>query len=139
VLSVGADHAIDYTRDDFTTQSQRFDLIVAVAGNRSIFDYKRALNPGGTYICIGGSMKQYFQAMLLGPILSVGSDFSMGSSGWVKPDREDFDFLLQLIKTGRLLPVVDRTFPLSETPEALRYYGEGKAHGKVVITIKQNL
>jgi len=136
VLSVGADHVIDYTKDDFTTQNQRFDLVVAVAGNRSIFDYKRALKPGGKYICVGGSMKQYFQAMLLGPILSVGSDISMGSSGWVKPEREDFDFLLQLIETGRLLPVVDRTFPLNKAPEALRYYGEGKAHGKVVITQK---
>ena len=138
VLSIGADHVIDYTQEDFTKSGQRFDLIFDVAAYRSIFDYRRALTPQGVYICAGGSLAGFFQAMLLGPLISMTGNKKLGSLGWAKPDQKDFASLTNLLETGKIVPVIDRSFPLSEVPEALRYYGEGNARGKVVIKVEQN-
>jgi NADPH:quinone reductase-like Zn-dependent oxidoreductase len=137
VRSIGADHVIDYTKDDFTNSGQRYDLIFAVAGNRSISDYRRALRPEGVYVCAGGSTAQYFQAALLGPLLSiVGKKKVCGMVGI--PKQDDLDFLIELVQTGEMKPVIDRRYRLSEVPEALRYFGEGRARGKIVITVEQN-
>jgi NADPH:quinone reductase-like Zn-dependent oxidoreductase len=137
VRSIGADHVIDYTKDDFTNSGQRYDLIFAVAGSRSISDYRRALRPQGIYVCAGGSTAQYFQATLLGPLLSiVGNKKMCGMLGI--PKQDDLAFLIELVQDGRLKPVIDRRFPLSEVPEALRYYGEGRVRGKIVITVEHN-
>ena len=132
VRSLGADHVVDYTKEDFTQNGSSYDLIVATAGYRPIFDYKRALSPGGIYVSTGGAMAQTFQALLLGPLISIGGDKKLGAM-LVKPNQ-DLDFMKELIEAGKVKPVIDRCYPLSETAEALRYYGEGHARGKVVIT-----
>jgi NADPH:quinone reductase-like Zn-dependent oxidoreductase len=138
VRSIGADHVIDYTKEDFAQKEERYDMILAAGGNRSIFDYKRALNPGGIYVCIGGSMKQYFQAMLLGPLISMTGSKKM-CTVFAPPTREDYLFLIELYEAGKLVPVIDRSYSLSEVAEALRYYGEGHARGKVVIVVEHGM
>ena len=137
VRSIGADHVIDYTQEDFTANGQLFDLIFAIAGQRSIFDYRRALSSDGIYVCVGGSLGQYVQATLVGPLISITGSKKMGSM-FTNPNKKDYAFLSELFKAGKVVPVIDRCFPLSEVPEALRYYGEGKVRGKIIITMKQN-
>ncbi len=136
VRSLGADNVIDYTREDFTNNEKQYDLILSTAGYRSILDYKRALSPGGIYISTGGTMKQIFQAMLLGPLLSMFGKKKL-SSMVVKPNK-DLDFMKELIETGKVKPVIDKSFSFSDTAKAISHYGEGHARGKVVITINQN-
>ncbi len=137
VRSIGADHVVDYTREDFTQNGQRYDLIFAVGGNRSIFDYKRALGPEGKYVCAGGSANQYFQGLLLGPFLSMLGGKKLISM-YGNPNQEDYIYLLQLVEGGKIAPVIDRRYPLQEVPEALSYYGEGRAKGKIVISVEHN-
>jgi NADPH:quinone reductase-like Zn-dependent oxidoreductase len=136
VRSLGADHVIDYTQEDFTQNGQGYDLIVATAGYRSIFDYKRALSSKGIYVSTGGSMAQTFQALLLGPLISMTGGKKLGAM-LVKPNK-DLAFMKELIEAGKVKSVIDRCYPLSETAEALRYYGEGHSQGKVVITVEHN-
>jgi NADPH:quinone reductase-like Zn-dependent oxidoreductase len=136
VRSIGADHVFDYTQEDFTKNGQRYDLILATAGYRSIFDYKRALSPRGIYVATGGSMVQIFQAMLLGPWISMTGRKQLGAMT-VKPNK-DLGFMKELIEAGKVKSVIDRSYSLSEAAEALRYYGEGHARGKVVITLEDN-
>ncbi len=138
VRSIGADRVIDYTQEDFTKSGLFYDLIFDVAAYRSIFDYKRILNPEGIYICAGGSMARFFQALLLGPLISMTGDKKLGSIGMAKPDKKDFGLMRKLLEAGKVVPVVDRCYPLIEVPEALRYYGEGHARGKIVITVEHN-
>jgi len=133
--SLGANHVIDYAQEDFTRSGQQYDLILAVNGNRSIFDYKRALSPRGIYVMTGGKPTQLFQALLLGPWLSFGKQ-KMGALTST-PNQQDLLFLKELIESGELKPVVDRRYPLSEVPEAIRYVEAGHAKGKVVITMVQ--
>ena len=135
--SLGADHVIDYTEEDFTQNGQLYDLILAVNGYHPISAYKRALTPEGIYVMAGGSMAQIFQAMLLGPLMSITGDKKMGGVS-AKPSQKDLIFLKELLETGKIVPVIDRRYPLSETAEALRYLGEGHARGKVIITLEQN-
>ncbi|MGB5843320.1 MAG: NAD(P)-dependent alcohol dehydrogenase [Anaerolineales bacterium] len=135
--SLGADHVIDYTEEDFTQNRQLYDLILAVNGYHPISAYKRALTPKGIYVMAGGSMAQIFQAMLLGPLMSITGDKKMGGVS-AKPSQKDLIFLKELLETGKVVPVIDRRYPLSETAEALRYLGEGHARGKVIITLEQN-
>jgi len=135
VRFLGADHVIDYTKEDFTKTGQRYDLILAAAGYRSIFDYKRVLSPRGIYVATGGAMAQIFQGILLGPLLSTGGK-KMGSM-LVEPNK-DLGFMKELIEAGRVKPVLDRCYPFHETAEAFRYYAEGHARGKVVITVGQD-
>jgi NADPH:quinone reductase-like Zn-dependent oxidoreductase len=135
VRSLGADHVIDYTKEDFARQQEGYDLILATAGYRSLSDYKRILNPGGIYVATGGTMKQIFQAMLLGPLASRGG--RKMTSMAVKPNQ-DLDFMRELLEAGRVKPVIDKEFPLSQAAEAMRYYDKGHARGKVVITVAKN-
>jgi NADPH:quinone reductase-like Zn-dependent oxidoreductase len=136
VRSLGADHVIDYTREDFTQNGQRYDLILATKGYRSIFTYKRALSPGGIYVMTGGSWAQIFQALLIGPWISIFGSRKLGAL-IVKPNR-DLVFMKELIEAGKVKPVIDKRYPLHETAEAFRYYGEGHARGKVVIFVESN-
>jgi NADPH:quinone reductase-like Zn-dependent oxidoreductase len=133
VRSIGADHVIDYTKEDFTQNGQRYDLILAANGYHSILDYKRALGPKGTYVTTGGSMAQLFQAMLLGPWISMTGSKKMGNL-LSKPNQEDLVFMKKLLEAGKVKPVIERRYPLSEVAEAVRYLEEGHAQGKVVIT-----
>ena len=135
--SIGADSVIDYTREDFTKSGQRYDLILAAGGYHPISGYKRALSPEGIYVCAGGSMAQYFQAMFLGPLISMTGSKKLGSM-FAKPNQKDYVFLIELFEAGKVVPVIDRRYPLSEVPEALRYYGEGHTQGKIVITVDPN-
>lgn len=134
VRSIGADHVIDYTQEDFTKNGQRYDLILAANGNRSMFAYKRALAPTGRYVVTGGSMAQLFQAMLLGPLLSTAGRQNMGNV-LARPNQKDLACMKELLEAGKVIPVIDRCYPLSETAEAIRYLEAGHARGKVVITV----
>lgn len=134
--SLGADHVIDYTRDDFTRNGQRYDLILAINGYHPISAYRRALRPGGSYVMAGGSTAQGFQALLLGPWMSIVGGNKLGALE-TKPNRDDLGFVKGLLETGTVTPVIDRTYSLGEVPEAIRYLEEGHARGKVVITVAE--
>jgi NADPH:quinone reductase-like Zn-dependent oxidoreductase len=134
VRSIGADQVIDYTQEDFAQNEQTYDLIVATAGYRSILDYRQALSPKGICVVTGGSMVQIFQAMLLGPWISMIGNKKMTNLS-AKPIQEDLAFMKELLEAGKVIPVIDRRYPLSEVAEAVRYYGEGHTRGKVVITL----
>ena len=138
VRSIGADQVIDYTQEDFTRSGQRYDLILAVNGYHPISAYKRALNTEGIYVMAGGSMTQFLHAALLGPWISMTGSKKMGFMGITKPNKKDLDFLKELLEAGKVAPVIDRLYTLSEVPEAIRYLEEGHAQGKVVITLKHN-
>ncbi len=134
----GADHVIDYTKEDFTESGQQYDLILACNGYHSLLAYRRALRPGGRYVVTGGTMGQIFQGMLLGPLVSLAGDKEMRSLGEVKQNREDLVVMKELLEAGEVKPFIERRYPLSETAEAMRYIGEGHARGKVVIQIAQD-
>jgi NADPH:quinone reductase-like Zn-dependent oxidoreductase len=133
--SMGADHVIDYTKEDFTQNGLYYDLIIAVNGNRSILEYKRALRPNGTYVMIGGSEKQMFQTMLLGPWIFRTGTKKMAKNVMAKPNTKDLVFVKELLEAGKVIPVIDRCYPLREGVEAVRYLEEEHAKGKVVITM----
>ena len=137
VRSIGADHVIDYTQEDFTRNGRHYDLILATAGYRWLFDYRRALSPNGIHVVTGGSMAQIFQPMLLGPWISMTGSKKMVNLS-VKQNQQDLTFMKDLIEAGKVKPVIDRCYPLSEIADALRYYGQGHARGKVVITVENN-
>ncbi len=132
--SLGADHVIDYTREDFTKNRQRYDLIMATNGNRSLSDYRRALKPKGTYVAAGGTMKQIFQGLLLGPLMSKLTGKTMGTL-MAKPSQKDLNIVKGMLEAGNLVVVIDRCVPFSEAIEAMRYLGEGHARGKVVVSM----
>jgi NADPH:quinone reductase-like Zn-dependent oxidoreductase len=131
--SIGADQVIDYTKEDFTRNGRHYDIIFAANGYHPIMDYRRALGPKGIYVMAGGTMPQMFQVTLLGPWISMaGSSKMRGLSAKVK--QKDLVFIKELLEAGKVRPVIDRRYPLSEVPEALRYLGERHAQGKVVIS-----
>jgi NADPH:quinone reductase-like Zn-dependent oxidoreductase len=133
--SLGAEYVIDYTREDFTQSGRHYDLILAVNGNRSIFHYQRALSPSGIYVMTGGKPAQMFQALLLGPWISMFGTQTMGALTST-PNQKDLLFLKGLLESGKLKPVIDRRYPLSDVPQAIRYVEAGHATGKVVITVQ---
>jgi NADPH:quinone reductase-like Zn-dependent oxidoreductase len=133
--SIGADHVIDYTQEDFTKSGQRYDFILEVVASRSIFDYKRALSPKGIYVMVGGSLAAILQGFLLGSLISMTGSKKMGSVMWKPNNQEDLAILEELFAAGKVAPVIDRRYPLREVPEALRYLEAGHAKGKVVITV----
>jgi NADPH:quinone reductase-like Zn-dependent oxidoreductase len=137
VRSLGADDVIDYTKEDFAQKGQFYDLILATAGYRSLFDYGRALAPGGTYVSAGGAKQQTFQAMFLGPWMSITGKRRMGAM-LARSNQQDLITIKELCEAGEVMPVVDRRYPLSGVAEAIRYYGQGHARGKVVITVTQD-
>jgi NADPH:quinone reductase-like Zn-dependent oxidoreductase len=137
VRSLGADHVIDYTREDFTKSGHRYDLIMGANAHRSFFDYWRALTHEGIYVIVGGGVPQLFQSALLAPLLS-----RMGSKKArffiADMNQKDLIFLKELLETGKVVPVIDRRYPLSEAAEAMRYLEEGHAQGKIVITMEHS-
>lgn len=136
--SIGADHCIDYTQEDFTRSPERYDLIVAANAYHSIFDYRRALSRNGIYVMAGGGgVAQILQGMLLGPLLSLFGSKKMRFF-MANINRKDLVFLDGLLASGKVVPVIDRRYPLSDAAEALRYLEEGHAGGKVVITLEGN-
>ena len=132
--SLGADHLIDYTKEDYTTHGQ-YDLILDVTANRSLSDYRRALKSGGRFVMIGGSMGGLlFQMVFLAPLVSAFANKKLGLMGY-KPNRKDLDELSRLFEEGKLVPIIDRRFRLEEVPAALRYFGEGHFKGKIIISM----
>lgn len=135
--ALGADHVIDYTREDFTRNGQLYDLILAVNGYHPIADYRRALSPNGIYVMAGGSNPQLFEALLLGSLMSMTGQKKMGAlTADFSPQA--LNFVSELLEAGQVVPVIDRCYPLSETIEAFRYLGEGHARGKIVISVEHS-
>jgi NADPH:quinone reductase-like Zn-dependent oxidoreductase len=136
VRSLGADHVIDYKKVDYTSTGKRYDWILDTDSHHSIFHIRRALRPGGVYVTLGGETGRIFQGLVLGPLISMRSDQSMGLMVWWKPfDRGDVATLKEMIAAGKLAPVIDRQYPLSGVVEALRHVEDGNARGKVVISM----
>jgi NADPH:quinone reductase-like Zn-dependent oxidoreductase len=138
VRSIGADHVIDYTREDFAEGDQRYDLILDIGGNSTLARLRRALTPEGTLVIVGGEgggrwlggTDRQLRAMMLSPF--VGQKLGTFVS---KENHEDMLVLKELIESGKVTPIIDRTYPLSEVPEAIRYLEGGHARGKVIITV----
>jgi NADPH:quinone reductase-like Zn-dependent oxidoreductase len=135
VRSMGANHVIDYTREDFTTIGQQYDVILAANGYHPIWAYKRALRPEGIYVLTGGSDAQIYQAMALGFWISMTGKKKIDTL-IMRPNRNDLLFLKELLEAGKVVPVIDRRYSLRETAEAIGYLEEGHAPGKVVITVE---
>lgn len=133
--SLGADHVIDYTQEDFAKNGQSYDLILDVVGNRSISTYKRALNPNGSYVMVGGSLSLILQLLLLGPRISKAEGKKLGILVH-RPNKKDQDFLKELFLAGKMVPVIDKRYSLEQAEEAIRYLGEGRAKGKVVVCVE---
>jgi NADPH:quinone reductase-like Zn-dependent oxidoreductase len=134
VHSLGADHVIDYVREDFTKNGKQYDLILDIVAHRSVFAYERALKSGGSYFLTGGSVATMLQILLLGPLIRVTTGKKIRILG-VRPNLRDLVYITELYEAGKVVPVIDRRYPLSEVPEALRYIGEGRTKGKVVISV----
>jgi NADPH:quinone reductase-like Zn-dependent oxidoreductase len=137
VRSIGADHVIDYTQEDFIRNGQRYDLILEMAGNRSLPDLRRALTPKGTLVLVGGSGGKWFMGIgrtLRAVVVSMFVRQRLRSF-FSKPREADLVVLKEFIEAGKVTPVIDRTFPLDATPEAIRYVGERSTQGKTVITV----
>jgi NADPH:quinone reductase-like Zn-dependent oxidoreductase len=136
VRSIGADYVIDYTREDFTRTGQRYDVVFCAIGNRSALDYRRALKPQGRCVVAGfTSLPRFFANMILGPVISRGGEKEVGGMGMAKTNKEDLLLIKELLETGKVVPVIDRRYPLSETAQALRYLEKGHARGKVIVTV----
>ncbi|MCA9951379.1 MAG: NAD(P)-dependent alcohol dehydrogenase [Anaerolineales bacterium] len=130
VRSIGADHVIDYTQEDFTQGESHYDLIFDIVANRSVSDYKRALNPGGTYVACAFNPTSLF----LGPFISMTSGKKVTALSH-QPKVEDLNFMRKLLEDGKVVPVIDKCYPLNEVPEAMQYLEQGRHRGKVVIKV----
>jgi NADPH:quinone reductase-like Zn-dependent oxidoreductase len=134
--TLGFDHVIDYTKEDFTKSGQCYDLILDTKTNRSIFDYTYALNPKGTYVTVGGSIARLIQTFILGPLIAMTSKKKIHIV-LLKPNK-DLAYMNELYETGKIKSVIDGPYKLSQVPKALQYFGEGKHNGKVIITLVNN-
>jgi NADPH:quinone reductase-like Zn-dependent oxidoreductase len=134
IRSLGADHVIDYTLEDFTKNGKQYDLILDIVAHHSVFAYKRALKSNGSYFLAGGSVATMLQILLLGAWIRGTTGKKMRILA-VEPHIEDLISITELYEAGKVVPVIDRRYTLSEVPEALRYLGEGRPKGKVVITV----
>ncbi|MBX3080567.1 MAG: NAD(P)-dependent alcohol dehydrogenase [Anaerolineae bacterium] len=136
VRKIGADHVIDYTQEDFTANGQQYDLIFCTVGNRTLAAYQRALKPQGVCVVAGfTSLPLMFSHLILGPRRSKVGGQRLGLMPTVKPNKNDLIVMQELLASGKVVPVMDRCYPLNETAEAIRYLETGRARGKVVITV----
>jgi NADPH:quinone reductase-like Zn-dependent oxidoreductase len=138
--SLGANHVIDYTREDFTRQGRRYDLILAVNGYHPLLACRRVLSPTGTYVLVGASsarlVRAILQAKLLGPLLSRSGGRTMDFMGIARINRRDLSYLAELHAAGTIAAVIDRRYPLAEAVEAFRYVEGSHGRGKVVLTVE---
>lgn len=134
--SLGANDIIDYTKSDFTREKHKYDLILAVNGFHPILNYKRCLSKKGTYIAIGGEIKQIIQAIFLGPLISLFSEQKMMFMGISRLSKDNLNLLANLLYSGKIVPIVDKTFPISETVDAFKYILDKQAQGKIVLTFE---
>ena len=135
VRSIGADHVIDYTKDDFTKNGKQYDLIYDVAANRSVFDYKRALAPTGKFVMAGVSTKPHMLHIVSLGSLIASKGQQIGMMGTASVDSADLAFIAELIGSRKVIPVVEKTFPLNEAPRAFHQYEKEHARGKLVFTV----
>ena len=135
IRSIGADHVLDYSQVDFASSGRKFDLVLGVNGDRSIWDYRRALTPTGRYVMSGGSNRQLREALLLGPLLSTGGQ-KLGSL-LAKPSQSDLLVLKDLVEAGKVQPVIERCYQFNEVPEAIRRLETGHVGGKLVVAIQR--
>ncbi len=135
--SLGADYVIDYTKEDFTQNGKFYDLILDVKTDRSVFYYRRALSSNGIYVTVGGRSARILQLVFLGSLISMAGTKKLALI-MHKPNK-DLNILCEFFESGKVKPVIDRCFPLSETAEAFQYFGEGHFKGKVVITVDHNI
>jgi NADPH:quinone reductase-like Zn-dependent oxidoreductase len=134
VRSLGADHVIDYTKADYTRSGERYDWIVDTDSHHSILRIRRALRPKGVYVTLGGTGRRILAAVLLGPLISLAGGRWMGLMLWWKPfNADDVATIEELIASGKVAPKIDRSYPLSDVREALRYVDQGHARGKVIV------
>ena len=133
--SIGADHVIDYAEVDYTAAGERYDRILDVAAYRPIRVSRRALRPKGVYVAVPGSIAGVFQSAVVGPLTSMVDSRTMGMHIWKPFDQRDVSYLTQLLESGDVVPVIDRTYPLSDVREALAYQDAGHARGKLVVTM----
>jgi NADPH:quinone reductase-like Zn-dependent oxidoreductase len=131
--SMGADHVIDYTQEDFTRNRLRYDLILAVNGHHPILGYRRTLNSTGICVVLGGSVAQIVQSLLFGPLISRTGSRKIGFMGIAKPNQKDLLLIKDLLEAGSIKPMIDRLYPLSDTAEAILALEEGHARGKLAI------
>ncbi|MDY0289235.1 MAG: NAD(P)-dependent alcohol dehydrogenase [Sphaerochaeta sp.] len=131
--SLGAREVIDYALEDITASDRKFDRIIAINGTIPLSAYRKILAPHGIYVMVGGSLRQIFTAIFLGPFLSTGSRKFRALTA--KPNRKDLGFVMELVAAGELRVVIDRKYPLEQASDAMRYIGEGHARGKVIITM----
>jgi NADPH:quinone reductase-like Zn-dependent oxidoreductase len=136
--AVGADHVIDYTKQDFTRNGRRYDFILDAVARRSVFDYARALSSNGTFIMVGGSVATILQVLILGPLFGMLGKKKLGILAW-SISTDDLDAMRELFDAGKVVPVIDRVYPLGEAAEALRCLGEGRALGKLVISMEEEI
>ena len=132
--SLGADHVIDYSKEDFTRSGKTYDLIIDLVAQRSAFVCSRALKPNGRYYAVGGSLIAILQLLFFGPVIRGTSGRQVGLL-MVRRNRSDLEFIAGLCAAGKLVVPIDRRYPLSEAPAALRRLGEGRAKGKLVIVV----
>jgi NADPH:quinone reductase-like Zn-dependent oxidoreductase len=134
--SLGADHLIDYTQTDYTRTGKAWDFVLDVVAHRTIFDYRRALKPNGTFSMVGGAMGGglLLQMVILGPLISAIDKKRIGLMGY-RPLRADLDVLASLCEAGKLTCIIDRSFPLEKTREAFEFFATGKVQGKLVIVL----
>lgn len=135
VQSLGADHVIDYSKEDFRKSGRRYDLILGINGNQPMKVYKDQLAPNGIFVMVGGALSQVFSTTLFGTFLSIGNKKIMHVAA--KQSTEDLEFIIRLVKEGKIKPVIEKCYPLHQTAEAMRYTGQGHAQGKIVINVAQ--
>jgi NADPH:quinone reductase-like Zn-dependent oxidoreductase len=136
--SIGADHVMDYAKEDFTRCGQQYDLILDVVARRSVLAYQRALSPKGVCVFVGGTTAAIFQAFALAPLISMTGTRKMGVVMWKPNDQQDLAILAELFEAGAVVPVIDRRYQLSEVPEALRYLEEEPHLGKIALAVARS-
>ncbi|MBL8098744.1 MAG: NAD(P)-dependent alcohol dehydrogenase [Anaerolineales bacterium] len=133
VRALGADHVIDYTKENFTKNNKQYDLILGTNGYHPLTDYKGALTSKGVYVCTGGTMKQIFESMLLGMVVTLGTEKKMGNL-LAKPSQDDLMLVKKLIEDGKIKSVIEKSYPFEKTPDAFRQLEKGHASGKIVVS-----
>lgn len=132
--ALGADHVIDYSKENFTENNQQYDLILATNGYHTLAEYKRVLTSKGVYVCSGGTLKQIFESILLGGLMTVGTEKKIMNLS-AKPNQDDLNFVKKLIEDGKVKSVIEKIYPFEQTPDAFRHLENGHVSGKIVITL----